>query len=254
MNMTRIATFFTVFAMLALPAWADWLPGDGSKMHYPQLPDPNGWDVDVLTDTVYDDFLCAQSGPIRDVHFWMSWKQDLVGEIDWIDISFHGDVPAGADLDPNVTLSHPDSLMYGDPAWIQRFFPNQFSVVPAGVGNQGWIAPSFDQPVVLLDDHQEFFQINIPRIDDPFPQQKDTVYWIGIHIGVAGVGPEIGWKTSLDSWNDDAAYYFGGWKELVDPIRGNSLNMAFVITPEPATLLLLAVGVAGVIATQRKLF
>ncbi len=30
---------------LALPALADWDPSDGHKMHYPQLPDPVGWDV-----------------------------------------------------------------------------------------------------------------------------------------------------------------------------------------------------------------
>ena len=31
--------------LLAGPAFADWLPGDGHKMHFPQLPDEDGWDV-----------------------------------------------------------------------------------------------------------------------------------------------------------------------------------------------------------------
>lgn len=228
--------------LITSPAQADWVPEDGHKMHWPQLPDPNGWDVDVTTDTVYDDFLCTQTGPINDIHFWASWKQDLIGQIAWIDVSLHGDVPAGTDL----PYSHPDSLMYGNnppPLWFQRFMPGQFIEAPAGIGDQGWLAPSFTQPQWNRPDHQEFFQINIPQIDDPFIQQEGTIYWLGIHIGLEGpLGPEIGWKTTLDNWNDDAAYVYGGWQELIDPLTGASLDMAFVITPEPATLMLLILG------------
>lgn len=28
-----------------VPALADWNPGDGHKMHFPQLPDEDGWNV-----------------------------------------------------------------------------------------------------------------------------------------------------------------------------------------------------------------
>lgn len=235
-----LTTALTVALLAPSTAQADWFPGDDFKMHYPQLPDPNGWDVDVTTDTVYDDFLCTQTGPIEDVHFWASWRQDIIGQISWIDVSFHGDVPASADL----PYSHPDSVMYSDPntLWLQRFLPGQFIEVTAGIGDQGWLAPSFTQPQGTRPDHQQFFQINIPKIDNPFIQEKDTIYWIGIHIGVEEIGTEIGWKTSLDNWNDDAAYYYGGWQELIDPLTGRSLDMAFVITPEPGTLALLTLG------------
>jgi hypothetical protein len=244
---TRFITSTIVAAVVltASPAAADWFPGDGHKMHFPQLPDPNGWDVDVTTDTVYDDFLCSETGPIKDIHFWASWKQDLVGQISWIDVSLHGDVPAGTDPDPLIPYSHPDSVMYSDPntLWLQRFLPGQFIVAPPEFGNQGWLAPSFTQPQWNHPDHQQFFQINIPQIDDPFIQEKDTVYWLGIHIGLEGpLGPEIGWKTTLDHWNDDAAYVFDGWQEMIDPLSGESLDMAFVITPEPASLALLTLG------------
>ncbi|MEZ6190813.1 MAG: hypothetical protein R3C45_05920 [Phycisphaerales bacterium] len=141
-----------------------------SKMHYPQLPDPNGWDIDVTTDTVYDDFLCTQTGPIEDLHFWASWRGDLIGQIAcWIDVSLHKDVPANIDL----PYSHPDSVMYSDPntLWFQRFLPGQFTQRPYGTGDQGWLAPSFTQPQWNRPDHQQFFQINIPRIDDPFIQE-----------------------------------------------------------------------------------
>ncbi len=238
--------------LLTAPAQADWFPGDPFKMHYPQLPDPNGWDVDVTTDTVYDDFLCTETGPIEDLHFWTSWKGDIIGQITWIDVSLHGDVPAGADPNPLIPYSHPDSVMYSDPntLWGQRFLPGQFIEVPAGTGDQGWLAPSFTQPQWNRPDHQQFFQINIPQIDNPFIQQKDTVYWLGIHIGVADIGTEIGWKTTLDNWNDDATYVYSGWQELIDPINGESLDMAFVITPEPASLALLALG--GIALIRRR--
>ncbi len=247
--LTFVLTLGVVFA--AAPAHADWVPSDGHKMHFPQLPDPNGWDVDVTTDTVYDDFLCSETGPIEDIHFWASWMQDLVGQISWIDVSLHGDVPAGADPDPLITYSHPDSVMYSDPntLWSQRFLPGQFILAPGGIGDQGWLAPSFNPPQWNRPDHQEFFQINIPQIDNPFIQQKDTVYWLGIHIGVENASTMIGWKTTLDHWNDDATYVYSGWQELIDPLSGESLDMAFVITPEPTSLALLALG--GVMMLRR---
>ncbi len=40
---------------------AHWDPGDTYKMHYPQLPDPNGFDVSLAFDLA-DDWLCTLSG------------------------------------------------------------------------------------------------------------------------------------------------------------------------------------------------
>ncbi len=43
-------------AVLAtLAAQSSWVISDGHKMHYPQLPDPNGWDVNVHDFTLADD-------------------------------------------------------------------------------------------------------------------------------------------------------------------------------------------------------
>ena len=42
-------------------AVADWNEGDGHKMHYPQLPDPNGWDVDFHDWMLADDWQCSES-------------------------------------------------------------------------------------------------------------------------------------------------------------------------------------------------
>jgi hypothetical protein len=57
-------------------ALGDWDPGDGHKMHWPQNPDPFGWDICLHDQLVADDFLCTASGAITDIHFWVSWTGD----------------------------------------------------------------------------------------------------------------------------------------------------------------------------------
>jgi hypothetical protein len=75
---------------LAVPVLADWNAGDSCKMHFPQMPDPAGWDVCLIDQFLADDFVCSQSGPITDIHFWTSWRSDLIGEIKSLDIRICG--------------------------------------------------------------------------------------------------------------------------------------------------------------------
>ena len=71
-------------ALAAQAALGDWSPGDACKMHYPQRPDPNGWDVCLRPMAVADDFRCRETGRITGIHFWISWKDDIVDEVlDW---------------------------------------------------------------------------------------------------------------------------------------------------------------------------
>ena len=104
-----------------------------------------------------------------------------------------------------------------------------------------------------------------------FHQEKDTIYWLQItallYETQSPAGAQWDWKTSLDHWNDDAVYWGSqttvpsgshqGWTdlpvyiELFDPQDQEvSLDMAFVITPEPATLALLLA--AGLIVLTRR--
>jgi hypothetical protein len=45
------------------------------KMHFPQLPDLEGWDVyAVYPKTLADDWQCSETGEVLDIHFWGSWR------------------------------------------------------------------------------------------------------------------------------------------------------------------------------------
>lgn len=241
-------------AWVALPAMADWLPGDDHKMHYPQLPDPNGWDINVTADTMWDDWQCSSTGTVDDVHFWVSWRGDQSSPMLWIDVSIWSDMPAN---DPNNPLpySHP-----GGELWKNRFYPGEWREGPPQGGLQGWFDPQPpDQQTIIPNDHQIYSQINIEDIQGPFVQHEGEIYWLGIHIGPQDANTAIGWKTTQDHWNDDAVYWWTipgmpfSWRELVDP-TGASLDLAFVITgqpviiPEPSTCVLLSLGATGLFA------
>jgi len=231
--------------VVAAPAAADWIPGDGHKMHYPQLPDPNGFDVAFLDGNsnpavLADDWRCSESGWVEDLHFWCSWREDIVGQIASIEARIYSNDPDG----PEGYYSAPDQLL-----WQQTFLAGQFQVAGPWSGNQGWIHPGYGY---YYDDHTQYFQVNIEGIVDPFQQTRDEIYWLGLYI--TSTGGEIGWKTTQDSWMDTVVYWNSGgsgqWSTF-------SQDMAFVITgtavPEPATMGLLACGSAGLLLRKRRI-
>jgi hypothetical protein len=245
----RWLTIVAIAGLVAVPALADWNDGDPYKMHYPQLPDPDGWDVNVTRTpgvppyrVVADDWQCSESGPVTDIHFWGSWEQDVKGTIDFIDVAIYSDVPSGTE----GQASHPGQVL-----WTQAFHQPEYTERFWGSGDQGWYDPFVDPPTWTRPDHQQTWQYNIANIPVPgaFEQVQGQIYWLAISVRLAA-GPQgqFGWKTSLDHFNDDATWVDlppSGpvpWNELRDPVTFDSLDMAFVITPEPATLLLLSLG------------
>jgi hypothetical protein len=251
----KVITAVVAVLVLVAPAMADWMPGMPYKtVNDPQLPNPLGWDVRATYYTgLADDFMCGQTGLITDFHIWTSYKGDLEimpEDVEFIHTALYKDIPA----DP----ANPDSYsMPGERVWHHDWLldPPIGNYVVADwyeQGPQGWIDPLAG---IVLDppDHQMIQQWNF-YIDplEAYTQIEGEIYWLEISFKLTPLaieqGKRIGWKTSLNHWNDDAVYteIVDGqprvWNELLDPYTGESLDLAFVITPEPASIGLLILG------------
>lgn len=231
-----ITAWIVVALICVATARADWNIGDPYKMHYPQLPDPNGVDVNFASPQLLaDDWLCTESGPVSDVHLWFSSFNDASFMITNVHVSIHMDVPA-----IGGSNSHPGAVL-----WQRDFTPAQMTIRQWGTGVQGWYDP-YGQ--YLPANHTNIWQLNIENIVNPFVQANGTIYWLDVSVAAAG-GP-LGWKTSMSPhFGDDAVWWnsaLGIWAPLETPEPPyQSLDMAFVITPEPNTLMLVALGLAG---------
>ncbi|MHC4332776.1 MAG: DUF7901 domain-containing protein [Planctomycetota bacterium] len=228
------ACVLALFLGAAPAALGDWYPGEPNKMHYPQLPDPFGWDICVNCQWVADDFECSEDGPIEDIHFWISWLDDLEGwDIiqNW-DISIWSDAIGG----PGACGMQPGTRLWtwqGDGNVQTNWWPAD--------GDQGWHCPSV--PWSEPQNHVNIYQINITNIQEVFTQEAGTIYWLVIKVNLMTEPPPVpGWKTSYDAWRCRALWSPTGgppWS-LVDtgsPMGTDPVyhDMAFVITGEEQT-------------------
>lgn len=222
----RAVVFLTgAFLLLMLtPAWTDWQPGDPYKMHYPQLPNPIGWDVDCTQYLLADDWGCIESGFVTNIHLWVSWMgADEGSGIFNIHLSIHADDTSGLYSKPRDPPLWTADLMSGG-------FSNTYRMY--GVGQEGWYDPGLGtfQPL----DHTNFYQINCIDFTNPFYQEVGKLYWLDVQITTLNPQERVGWKTSASMhFQDDAVWWDGvvmnDWLELRDPISSDSLDMAFVI-------------------------
>jgi hypothetical protein len=224
--------FSCVFALLALvSANGDWDLGDDHKMHFPQLPNPMGWDVNATQPMVLaDDWMCSQTGWVKDIHFWGSWLHGMDGQIVAFQLSIAEDIPFG----PGVPYSRP-----GETLWDKQIPALLPFVTVRGPysGPEGWYDPSI--AMILPNDHQTYYQYNVTLPDSLwFWQKEGTIYWLNISAIILGPpGPQWGWKSTLNRWNDDGVWAQWGnlnWMEMREPLEpALSLNLAFVITGGP---------------------
>lgn len=237
LSAASLTAWIVVALIWVAPALADWNIGDPSVMHYPQLPDSNGVDVNFTSPQLLaDDWLCTTSGPVRDVHLWFSSHQDASFAITNVHVSIDMDVPA-----TGGSNSHPGTVL-----WQRNFTPAQVTIRQWGTGTQGWYDPLYGQYIPA--DHNMIWQLNISNITNAFVQQEGVIYWLDVSVVTLG-GP-LGWKTSISPhFGDDAVWWnpaLGIWAPLSSPTSPyQSLDMAFVITPEPNSILLVALGIGG---------
>ncbi|MBN1827482.1 MAG: T9SS type A sorting domain-containing protein [Candidatus Eisenbacteria bacterium] len=237
--MRRLLPFLVVavWILLAVPAGADWDPGQPAK--WVQLPDLSPMGIDVNATEPYilaDDFLCMETGPITDIHVWGSWYMDMVDPAPTFILSIHADIPASE--------SPTGYSMPGQVLWYRVFQPGEYVArVYAENIDEGWMDPP--DYYIFPGDHV-CWQYNF-FIDpaDAFYQEGNAaepmVYWLDVQAIVSGPGAYLfGWKTTLDHWNDDAVWgqgmepFLGPWYELIYPpmheMAGQSIDLAFAIT------------------------
>ena len=269
-KLITICLVATMILVISNVANAHWDIGQPAK--WVQLPDLQPTGIDVLAThpkVLADDFLCTSTGPITDIHLWGSWLRDYLpvnsqGQPDASLVNFrlsiHSDIPKG----PTGSYSTPGNLL-----WQQTFSPGQFQTrLYADKLVEGWYNPDTGEYTPQGD--TQVWQYNF--FIDPataFTQRgtatNPTVYWLDVEalpVSIPGTAePLFGWKTSITHWNDDAVWADPsitpptGWQELVypqgHPFAGQSMDLAFVITPEPATICLLGLGALSLIRRKK---
>ncbi len=192
---------------------ADWNPGDPFKMHHPQEPDLQGWDICWSGGPLMDDFLCIESGLITDIHFWISFQGDQIFDLNPAD--FIIEIWDDADCKPGNRLWSWDQ----SGVFTARFYED---------GMQGWYCMGEQ----VYPDHSQIWQINITEIGNPFLQESENIYWLMIHY----VGPApVGWKTTLPDLRFNCPALMQSLTGGLTPIlvEGMERDLAFVITGEP---------------------
>jgi uncharacterized protein (TIGR03382 family) len=128
-----------------------------------------------------------------------------------------------------------------------------------GPSQEKFYHPNVDQ-IIGTDTQVWQYNFLIPA-SLAFMQQRGTVYWLDVQALPPTTDTVFGWKTSASPhFRDDATWGdtpFGGvptgWQPLIYPpgfpLGGQSMNLAFVITPEPAITLL---GLGGLAALMRR--
>jgi hypothetical protein len=252
MKKTLVRTLAVVVALMTFAAMADWDPmdydGDGiidnHKMHYPQLPDFDGWDVDVSNYWLADDFTCGGTGYIRDIHIWTSWMAGAVGWDHVLEISLE------------IYDAMPGTLVA--PVWWKTLLPGDYVVRPVdNPEDQGWLDPGAN--VAVHPDHSDFDQLNVfIDEDEAYWQEKGNIYWLAVKVTMdgsenkSGIPYTLGWKNAdarLQAVHGSEAIFYNPllqeWMDIPDV-----QDLSMVITPEPSALGLFGLG--GLLALVRR--
>lgn len=213
---------------------ADWDAGDPAL--YYQLPDESdGWSVHSEWGAgpkgVADDWTAAVTAPITDIHFWGGWRNDAVGTLGALYVEIFSNDTSGPFNKPGETV------------WSRIITGGQYTARLYEEELQNYYNPAAGWWVT--HDHQELYQYSIPNIANSFTQQAGQTYWL--MISMYFTIEDWGWNTTESVSSSTAVFWDEGnfaWAELITPVAPQTpLDLAFVLVPEPATLLLFGLGV-----------
>jgi hypothetical protein len=257
--MKKVLAFLTILALAGV-AQADWDSTMPAK--WAQLPDlsQTGMDVrcgrnpvDPYLKTLADDFLCTETGPITGIHIWGSWLHDYVPfGVDPTAVEFHLSLHEDIPADQSETGY---SMPVQPAIWEADFMLTQFQVrVEADNLIEQFYDPNMGE-IIGSDTICYQYNFDLTQAGVLPPMQLGTpdnpiVYWLDVTAKSFDENAVFGWKTSLDHWNDDAVYWDDTFnpmpQELIypygHPMAGQSIDLAFVIVPEPTTIGMLAMG------------
>ena len=241
----------------ATPVRADWNPGDPAL--WVQLPDLNPTGIDIDSDgcsILADDFACSFTGKITDFHIWGSWLNDVNGGVASIRLQFYSNDMSGPFSKPGDLLWTNTVGPAGAPGFDGVFTERLYQTMPAGQTEAFWKPNSDPVPTgtdtqiwqynLTIDPNAAFFQQGSPT--------NPITYWVEVLVVPINSATDFGWKTRDPNdghYADDAVFFDTvssppGWAELKYPVGhplfGESVDMAFVITPEPMSWLMLATG------------
>jgi hypothetical protein len=251
MKNINLHAILIVFAMPISAIFADWDPGDPA-LYYQTPAQSGGWSViadwgnvpsppsDIYR--VADDWTAAQTSAITGISFWGGWKNDLVGQATEIYVRiFDNDT------------STPGFSKPGQCVWSCLVNPDDYTARRLGSQEQGWYEPQTGN--WQANNHDKMYQYNIPVISSPFTQQAGLSYWLMLTTNVQG--GDLGWNTAQFVAGSSSVYWnnnISDWSPLMSPSGYQDpqvpLDLAFVLVPEPATILLLAFG--GLLLRRRK--
>lgn len=187
-----------------------------------QLPNPNGTDVDMTyPHQLSNDWLCTSTGPIREICFAYSWKQDVVGIMDSILVQIWSDLP-----DPDG-----QGPLYSQPGfklWEHWFVPcgSQF----LGLGAQSWYDPWTS--TYLPGDHSKYYKRGIWVPDSLlFMQTTGNIYWVSLSVALNDpVNTHVGWKTTSQTLIDESVHFFNGFWEIYPDTPPIDRDLAFKVS------------------------
>jgi HYR domain. len=192
-----------------------------------QPPSTNGVAADATANLVLaDDFPCQNTGPIKDIRLWGSWRRDAIDPGAVFTLSIWSDVPKTVTGAP----SHP-----GVPLWSETFGPGEWNQCLYTNNYYPFYEPN--PPSIGGTDTNVYYFCFFPK--EPFVQQgtvnAPTNYWLSVNVQTAA-GKQFGWHTSADKYNDVAVWGNGpgfpaAWAPMFDT-EGKPLSMAFKVNTD----------------------